>query len=148
MTEGVYGSPHREGGQRHIGIDNKVFAPIKSRRAYIGTFMENPCFYIRFVPIPCLKCNQMPFLFGSDAFPHHARLHPGLLVIIISLVVNDVEELELVDAARGGDNAQPVAELLLLEELLGAARKHRVSFPAFGALLHGPDGVSGGRTGT
>lgn len=42
-----------------------------------------------------------------------------LLVVLVSLVVDDVEELELVDAARGGDDAEPVAELLLLEELLG-----------------------------
>lgn len=43
----------------------------------------------------------------------------SLLVVLVSLVVDDVEELELVDAARGGDDAEPVAELLLLEELLG-----------------------------
>lgn len=42
-----------------------------------------------------------------------------LLVVLISLVVNDVEELELVDAPRGGDDAQPVTELHLLQELLG-----------------------------
>lgn len=42
-----------------------------------------------------------------------------LLVVLVGLVVDDVEELELVDAARGGDDAEPVTELLLLEELLG-----------------------------
>jgi hypothetical protein len=42
-----------------------------------------------------------------------------LLVVLVSLVVDDVEELELVDTARGGDDAEPVTELLLLEELLG-----------------------------
>jgi hypothetical protein len=42
-----------------------------------------------------------------------------LLVVLVSLVVDDVEELELVDTARGRDNAEPVTELLLLEELLG-----------------------------
>lgn len=42
-----------------------------------------------------------------------------LLVVLISLVVDDVEELELVDASGGGDDSEPVTELLLLEELLG-----------------------------
>lgn len=42
-----------------------------------------------------------------------------LLVILISLVVDDVEELELVNTARGGDDTEPVTKLLLLEELLG-----------------------------
>lgn len=44
----------------------------------------------------------------------------GLLVVLISVVVNDVEELELVDSLGGGDDAEPVTELHLLEELLGA----------------------------
>jgi hypothetical protein len=43
-----------------------------------------------------------------------------LLVIILGLVVDDVEEAKLVDALGGGDDAEPVTELLLLEELLGA----------------------------
>jgi hypothetical protein len=42
-----------------------------------------------------------------------------LLVILIRLVVNNVEEAELVDALGGGNDAEPVTELLLLEELLG-----------------------------
>jgi hypothetical protein len=43
-----------------------------------------------------------------------------LLVILVRLVVNDVEEAELVHALGGGDDTEPVTELLLLEELLGA----------------------------
>ena len=43
-----------------------------------------------------------------------------LLVILIRLVVDNVEEAELVDALGGGNDAEPVTELLLLEELLGA----------------------------
>lgn len=46
-----------------------------------------------------------------------------LLVVLISVVVNDVEELELVDSLRGGDNTEPVTELHLLEELLGATSR-------------------------
>ena len=44
-----------------------------------------------------------------------------LLLIILSLVVDDVEEAELVDTLGGGDDTEPVTELLLLEELLGTA---------------------------
>ena len=53
------------------------------------------------------------------------ELHPSLLdatdllVIVLVLVVDNVVELELVDTGRGGDDAEPVTELLLLEELLG-----------------------------
>jgi len=42
-----------------------------------------------------------------------------LLVIVLGLVTNNVEELEAVLALGGADDAQPVTELLLLEELLG-----------------------------
>jgi hypothetical protein len=48
------------------------------------------------------------------------RVATRLLVIILSLVVDDVEEAELVDTLGGGNDAEPVTELLLLEELLGA----------------------------
>lgn len=55
-----------------------------------------------------------------------------LLVVVISLVVDDVEELELVHSLRGGDDTEPVTELHLLEELLGPrAQDITVSF-----LLH------------
>ena len=43
----------------------------------------------------------------------------NLLVIVLVLVVDNVVELELVDTGGGGDDAEPVTELLLLEELLG-----------------------------
>lgn len=43
-----------------------------------------------------------------------------LLVILIGLVVDNVEEAELVHTLGGGDDTEPVTELLLLEELLGA----------------------------
>lgn len=42
-----------------------------------------------------------------------------LVLILISVVVNDVEELELVDALASRDNTEPVTELHLLQELLG-----------------------------
>lgn len=48
---------------------------------------------------------------------------PHLLVVILSLVVDDVEEAELVNTLGGGNDAEPVTELLLLEELLGAAHR-------------------------
>lgn len=43
-----------------------------------------------------------------------------LFLILLSLVVDDVVEAELVDTLGGGDDAEPVTELLLLEVLLGA----------------------------
>jgi hypothetical protein len=43
-----------------------------------------------------------------------------LFVVLLSLVVDDVVEAELVDTLGGGDDAEPVTELLLLEVLLGA----------------------------
>lgn len=42
-----------------------------------------------------------------------------LLLILLSLVVDDVVEAELVDTLGGGDDTEPVTELLLLEVLLG-----------------------------
>lgn len=47
----------------------------------------------------------------------------NLLLIVIFSVVNDVEEAELVNTLGGGDNAKPVTELVLLEELLGTVHK-------------------------
>jgi len=44
-----------------------------------------------------------------------------LLIVIIALLVDDVEESELVDTLAGRHDTEPVTELLLLEELLGAA---------------------------
>lgn len=48
-----------------------------------------------------------------------------LFLIILSLVVDDVVEAELVDTLGGGDDTEPVTELLLLEVLLGAELKKR-----------------------
>jgi len=42
-----------------------------------------------------------------------------LLLVLLSLVIDDVEEAELIDTLGGGDDTEPVTELLLLEELLG-----------------------------
>jgi hypothetical protein len=47
----------------------------------------------------------------------------NLLLILLSLVVNDVVEAELVDTLGGGDDAEPVTELLLLEVLLGPVER-------------------------
>lgn len=51
-----------------------------------------------------------------------------LLVILIRLVVDNVEEAELVHTLGGGDDAEPVTELLLLEELLGAVYTVSICF--------------------
>lgn len=42
-----------------------------------------------------------------------------LLLLLLTLVIDDVEEAELVDTLGGGDDTEPVTKLLLLEELLG-----------------------------
>lgn len=55
-----------------------------------------------------------------------------LLVILVLLVVDDVEELELVDSLASGDDAEPVTELHLLEELLGPGDGGRVAV----SILH------------
>lgn len=55
-------------------------------------------------------------------YPHphssHQERNP-LLVILLTLISNNVEELEGVLALRSADDTEPVTELLLLEELLG-----------------------------
>jgi len=51
----------------------------------------------------------------SDAVPR------SLLLIIIVAVVHDVEESKLITALRLGHYPQPIAQLLLLEVLLGPA---------------------------
>jgi hypothetical protein len=55
-----------------------------------------------------------------DQLTHHIiQEMTNLVLILISLLVDDVVEAELVDALGGGNDAEPVTELLLLEELLG-----------------------------
>lgn len=49
-----------------------------------------------------------------------SRERTDLLVILLSLVVDDVVEAELIDTLGGGDDTEPVTELLLLQVLLGA----------------------------
>jgi hypothetical protein len=58
-----------------------------------------------------------------------------LLVILIRLVVDNVEEAELVDTLGGRDDAKPVTELLLLEELLCAIIAVSM-YPPISALFH------------
>jgi hypothetical protein len=58
-----------------------------------------------------------------------SRVVKNLLLILLSLVVDDVVEAELVDALGGRDDTEPVTELLLLEVLLGPVKekRHQVS---------------------
>ena len=57
-----------------------------------------------------------------------------LVLLLLTLLTNNVEELEGVLALVGGDDTEPVTELLLLEELLG-----QVLEVATGELLVGND---------
>ena len=54
---------------------------------------------------------------------HDASLHypVHLFLILISVLVDDVVEAELVDTLAGADNTEPVPELLLLQEFLRPA---------------------------
>ena len=61
-----------------------------------------------------------------DFFGCHSG-RSNLLLILLTLVVDDVVEAELVDTLGGGDNAEPVTELLLLEVLLGAVERCRLA---------------------
>ena len=47
-----------------------------------------------------------------------------LLLVLLLAVLDDVVEAELVDTLGGGDNADPVTELLLLEVLLGPVERN------------------------
>ena len=65
--------------------------------------------------------SPIPFICRS-AHTHHASIRTmHLVLILLGIVVDDVEEAELVHALGGRHDAEPVTELLLLEELLGPA---------------------------
>ena len=61
---------------------------------------------------PCLSC-ELP----SQRSTNNATTPdtPCLIVILISFIIHDVVEAEFVDTLGGGDNTEPIAELLLLE---------------------------------
>lgn len=86
-------------------------------RYYVGIARPINPFPVIFTKYP----SRVPDWFGGKIKEplETQQSGPNLLVVLVSLVVDDVEELELVDTARGGDDAEPVTELLLLEELLG-----------------------------
>ncbi|MBY8978551.1 hypothetical protein KHP62_22390, partial [Rhodobacteraceae bacterium NNCM2] len=42
-----------------------------------------------------------------------------LFIILLSIITNNVEESQFVNALGGGDNTEPISQLVLLEELLG-----------------------------
>lgn len=75
-----------------------------------------------------------PFLSNTPCTCKSYRItNPGyLILILVGLVVDDVEEAELVHALGGRDNAEPVTELLLLEELLGTAKHQHCTDTIFG----------------
>lgn len=73
-------------------------------------------------------------LFFSATQRFYKLRRKSLLVILLLVLANDVVEAELVDTLGGGDDAEPVTELLLLEELLC-----QVLEVATGELLVGDD---------
>jgi hypothetical protein len=60
------------------------------------------------------------YVCSISSFTIHRDIHPTkpLLIILLIGIVDDIEESELVDALGGGDNSEPISQLLLLEELL------------------------------
>lgn len=96
-------APHVQTQRHHMKEDHRLWIALYA--------LDLVCFSF-FRPTPC---NLMHFMIVI-------RIRKGyLLVILLSVVVDDVEEAELVDTLGGGDDTEPVTELLLLEELLGTA---------------------------
>jgi hypothetical protein len=60
----------------------------------------------------------MAAVFKRDS-PCTSSRRENLVLILVSLVVDDVVEAKFVDTLGGGNDPQPVTELLFLEELLG-----------------------------
>lgn len=56
---------------------------------------------------------------ASSTVTIHSQIPSRLLVIILSLIVNHVEEPQLIHALTRADHPQPISQLLLLQELLG-----------------------------
>ena len=73
----------------------------------------------------------------SSFFAHLVWKRSNLLLILLTLVVDDVVEAELVDTLGGGDDAQPVTELLLLKVLLGPVEKWSARNPRIQVLIRG-----------
>ena len=73
---------------------------------------------------------------------HAESSNISLLVIILSLIVDDVEEAELIDTLGGRDDAEPITELLLLEELLGAVVERLASAIKMSKVSPGRKGAS------
>ena len=71
----------------------------------------------------CAICSVDSFLFSllrRDPIKQRRLSTSHLFIILVGLVIDNIEEAELIYALGSGDDAKPVAELLLLQELLGA----------------------------
>ncbi len=60
----------------------------------------------------------------SDVYIRSKYYRVFLVVILISVIVHDVEEPKLIDALGSRHHSEPVAKLLLLEELLRATSRN------------------------
>lgn len=85
----------------------------------------------------------------ATVLPRHGKgLRRDRLVLLSLLVVRDVEELDLVALLGGGDDAEPVTQLLLAQVLLGqvlevALREGNVGVDPDLALTYEFQGESG-----
>ena len=76
---------------------------------------------------PAIYANVVHMISHLNSLHHPSIV--ALLVILLSSIINNVEESELVDTLARGDNTEPISQLLLLEELLGPV--HWVSYGQF-----------------
>lgn len=56
---------------------------------------------------------------ASSTVTIHRQIPSRLLVVILSLIVDHVEESQLIHALTRADHPQPISQLLLLQKLLG-----------------------------
>ena len=57
--------------------------------------------------------------FHQDHLSLSVLTPPALFIVVVRIIIDHVEEPQLVNPLAGRDHAQPVAELLLLQELFG-----------------------------
>lgn len=111
------------------GADRCTSLSSEESHIHISRHSSQRVFLTRFIIVPyapyVVSLTQIQISSGCDS-NREVRIpfsrNKNLLVVLLGVVINDVEEAELVDTLGGGDDAEPVTELLLLEELLGAAK--------------------------
>lgn len=76
---------------------------------------------------PTVWTTGVPDLFHCRMSCKSFHQRNNLLLVLISLVANNVVEAKLVDTLGGRNDAEPVTELLLLEEFLRPIPPHKLA---------------------